>query len=74
MKCVFVSPSVATSAVSDLRKLSITPTNFADLNRLPGCSSSLKMSATNSSSENCMSTFRSCESGSLFFIRNPLDS
>jgi len=24
--------------------------------------------------ENCMGTFRSCESGSLFFIRNPFDS
>jgi len=77
MKCVLVSLSVLTSSVSDVRKWSMTPTNLALLKRfLPPVTSSfsLKRSATISSSENCISTVRSCESGSLFFIRKPLES
>ena len=79
MKCVLVPSSVLTSWLSDVRNPSIRPTNFADLKRrtLPAiavdCFSS-KSVLTKSSSENCISTTRSCESGSLFFSRKPVVS
>eukprot|EP00962_Isochrysis_galbana_P059076 scaffold32493_cov118-Isochrysis_galbana.AAC.4 len=66
MKCVLVELSVLTSALSDVRKESMTPTNLADLKRRTpwpparrSCCFSLNIDAMNSSSENCMRTSRS---------------
>mmetsp|Transcript_3938 Transcript_3938/g.11670 ORF Transcript_3938/g.11670 Transcript_3938/m.11670 type:complete len:200 (+) Transcript_3938:1747-2346(+) len=78
-KCRSHLSSVPTRSVSCAEKVSVTPLNLVDLNffRSPAAGAtsagSVKSSLSSSLSENCISTTRSCESGSLFFSRKPVD-